>query len=601
MSSISNGRRADAVAAAVGTDVEQEQDYVTRLYERLDALRDITRDRLLTSLRDSGTGHQARTERDTAAAMYGRKVAELDGVETGLYFGRLDMHDNSTIRLGRIGLFVGAEGGEAVDESDEHQPLLIDWRAPAARPFYLATAASPQGVDRRRHIRTRDRARWSASTTRCSTSTRPEPAADHDDLTGESALLAALTASRTGRMRDIVATIQAEQDRIIRADPAGVLVVQGGPGTGKTAVALHRAAYLLYTYRQQLATRGVLIVGPNATFLRYISQVLPSLAETGVLLRTLGDLFPGVRRAAGRAGRSRRDQGPGDDGRGAGRGRSRTASACRTSAIELEVEQRDAACSTGGPGGRPAAGPALRAAAQPGPAGLRPARARRADRPGRRADRHRPVRRRSAGRRRRARRPDAAGRGRPGRHPGRAGGGPGGAGGAGPALADPDPAAAAGRPVRRPDAARRGRARARPTPSGRCCCAPGRRLDPGGRAAARRGGRAARRGRRGGRRRAGGAAAGARGVRRGRAGDRRGLPPAATCEDEDESGGPARHRPARRRRAWPSATTRRRAAHHRERAAADRTWAFGHIIVDEAQELSPMAWRLLMRRRPAGR
>ena len=96
-------------------------------------------------------------------------------------------------------------------------------------------------------------------------------------------------------MQDIVATIQAEQDRIIRSDPSGVLVVQGGPGTGKTAVALHRAAYLLYTYRQQLETRGVLIVGPNATFLRYISQVLPSLAETGVLLCTLGDLFPGVR------------------------------------------------------------------------------------------------------------------------------------------------------------------------------------------------------------------------------------------------------------------------------------------------------------------
>jgi hypothetical protein len=95
-------------------------------------------------------------------------------------------------------------------------------------------------------------------------------------------------------MRDIVATIQAEQDRVIRADLNGVLVVQGGPGTGKTAVALHRAAYLLYTYRQQLTTRGVLIVGPNPTFLHYISQVLPSLAETGVLLGTLGDLFPGV-------------------------------------------------------------------------------------------------------------------------------------------------------------------------------------------------------------------------------------------------------------------------------------------------------------------
>ena len=120
-------------------------------------------------------------------------------------------------------------------------------------------------------------------------------------------------------MRDIVETIQAEQDRIIRADLPGVLVVQGGPGTGKTAVALHRAAYLLYTHRQQLASRGVLLVGPNATFLRYISQVLPALAETGVLLRTPADLFPGVERPADRAGADGGAQGPGGDDRGARR------------------------------------------------------------------------------------------------------------------------------------------------------------------------------------------------------------------------------------------------------------------------------------------
>src|SRR4029450_5169473 len=100
--------------------------------------------------------------------------------------------------------------------------------------------------------------------------------------------------SRTGRMQDIVATIQAEQDRIIRSDLPGVLVAQGGPGTGKTAVAPHRAAYLLYTHRQRLARRGVLVVGPNPTFLRYIEQVLPSLGETDVLLSTVGGLFPGV-------------------------------------------------------------------------------------------------------------------------------------------------------------------------------------------------------------------------------------------------------------------------------------------------------------------
>src|SRR5258708_32885062 len=116
----------------------------------------------------------------------------------------------------------------------------------------------------------------------------------HDALTGESSLQDALNASRTGKMGDIVETIQAEQDLIIRSDLSGVLVVQGGPGTGKTAVALHRAAFLLYTYRRQLERRGVLVVGPNATFLRYIGQGLPSLGETSVLLSTVADLYPGI-------------------------------------------------------------------------------------------------------------------------------------------------------------------------------------------------------------------------------------------------------------------------------------------------------------------
>jgi len=113
-------------------------------------------------------------------------------------------------------------------------------------------------------------------------------------IAGEGALMSALTAHRTGRMRDIVATLQAEQDRVVRAPLAGVLVVQGGPGTGKTAVALHRAAYLLYTHRERIARSGVLVVGPSTVFLRYIEQVLPSLGETGVVLSTPGQLFPGV-------------------------------------------------------------------------------------------------------------------------------------------------------------------------------------------------------------------------------------------------------------------------------------------------------------------
>ena len=271
-------------AATAEADLAAEQDYVTALYGRLDELRATATQRLAQTLRERGTSHQAWSERDTTAGTYARRVAELDGVESGLCFGRLDFANGSREYLGRIGIFA---------DSSAHEPLLIDWRAPAARPFYLATAASPLGVDRRRHIRTRGRTVVDLDDEVLDL--EQAHGATVSDLTSESPLLAALTANRTGQMRDIVATIQAEQDHIIRADLGGVLVVQGGPGTGKTAVALHRAAYLLYTYRQQLATRGVLIVGPNRTFLRYIAHVLPSLAETGVLLQTLGDLFPGVR------------------------------------------------------------------------------------------------------------------------------------------------------------------------------------------------------------------------------------------------------------------------------------------------------------------
>src|SRR5438128_390305 len=184
-------------------------------------------------------------------------------------------------------------------DNDDYDQLLMDWRADAARPFYLATAASPGDVRVRRHIKTRAR-----TVQRLDDEVLDLTAADpskHEGLTGESALLAALTASRTGRMRDIVETIQAEQDRIIRSGLPGVLVVQGGPGTGKTAVALHRAAYLLYTYRRQLEKRGVLVIGPNATFLRYIGQVLPSLGETSVLAGRLGKDPLGGRNLMGRA------------------------------------------------------------------------------------------------------------------------------------------------------------------------------------------------------------------------------------------------------------------------------------------------------------
>ena len=253
------------------------------LYGRLDSNRERASARLATVMRENGGTHQARSERESLTIMYFRQLAQFDAAENGLCFGRLDFDDGQARYIGRIGLR---------DESDDYDPLLMDWRAPAARPFYLATAASRDGVRRRRHIKTRNR-----TVTSLDDEVLDLAAADprqHQGLTGEAALLAAVSASRTGRMSDIVETIQAEQDHIIRSGLPGVLVVQGGPGTGKTAVALHRAAFLLYTHREQLSKRGVLIVGPNATFLRYIGEVLPSLGETGVLMSTVADLYPGL-------------------------------------------------------------------------------------------------------------------------------------------------------------------------------------------------------------------------------------------------------------------------------------------------------------------
>ncbi|MCU1662728.1 MAG: UvrD/REP helicase [Pseudonocardia sp.] len=265
--------------------IEYERQYVAMLYERLDARRADTAQRLHSVLHDETVGTpQALTERDAAAAMYTDRLAALRAAEHGLAFGRLDTDDGERRYVGRLGL---------LDEENEYEPLLMDWRAPAARPFYTATAASPEGIRRRRHLRTRRREVTAVD----------DEVLDLDDatavsqaggLTSEAALLAAVDARRTGRMSDIVATIQAEQDTIIRSKPSGVLVVQGGPGTGKTAVALHRAAYLLYTHRDRLARRGVLVVGPNLTFLSYIGQVLPSLGETSVVLGTVGQLHPGL-------------------------------------------------------------------------------------------------------------------------------------------------------------------------------------------------------------------------------------------------------------------------------------------------------------------
>jgi DNA helicase IV len=265
-------------------EILHEQRYLDLLYKRLDALRAHTEDQLSGVLR-AGTGtQQARTERDTMATAGAGRIAQLDAAEEGLCFGRLDLVEGERRYVGRMGI---------LDEDGDFEPLLLDWRAPAARPFYVATSAAPQGVRRRRNIRTRFRSVVGIDDDVLDLDITAD--GDASGLVGEGALLAALTAGRTGRMRDVVETIQAEQDHAIRSELRGVLVVQGGPGTGKTAVALHRAAYLLYTYRERLAKRGVLIVGPNPTFLRYVSHVLPALGETSAVLATVGEMFPGVR------------------------------------------------------------------------------------------------------------------------------------------------------------------------------------------------------------------------------------------------------------------------------------------------------------------
>ncbi|MFF0792911.1 HelD family protein [Streptomyces spiralis] len=267
--------------------MRQEQEFIDGLYVRVDALRGDTEASVTDALAQGDKPMQARLERDILVAERSGLLAALNAVDGSLCFGRIDLTDGVSHHIGRIGL--------RADDA-ERTPILIDWRADVARPFYLATGHTPMGLRRRRHISTEGRRVTSLhdEILDLGDATRT----GHEDPTGDAVLLAALDSARTGRMGDIVRTIQADQDRIIRAPHRGVLVVEGGPGTGKTAVALHRAAYLLYEHRELLARRAVLIVGPNPAFLGYIGEVLPSLGETGVLLATVGELFPGVRATA---------------------------------------------------------------------------------------------------------------------------------------------------------------------------------------------------------------------------------------------------------------------------------------------------------------
>ncbi|TCO46356.1 DNA helicase IV [Kribbella antiqua] len=264
--------------------VQAEQVHLTTFYAALDAERERTearkRDEQLVGTRNAQALHQ----RDGRIRDLNVRLARLNSAEEGLYFGRLDDVDGEVLHIGRLGL-----------HDDDYEPLLVDWRAPAARPFYIATAVANEGVVRRRHIQTRLRKVVDVQDEQLDLE---HDAADASKpgtgVMGEAVLLKALEARRTGRMESIVQTIQADQDRIIRSELPGILVVQGGPGTGKTAIALHRAAYLLYTHREQLEKRGILVVGPNAAFLRFIGQVLPSLGEDGVRLVTVAELYPGL-------------------------------------------------------------------------------------------------------------------------------------------------------------------------------------------------------------------------------------------------------------------------------------------------------------------
>ncbi|MEL7208478.1 MAG: DNA/RNA helicase domain-containing protein, partial [Actinomycetota bacterium] len=266
------------------SELAAEQAHLDRAYACLEASR-----RSATRLADTvevgrGGTQQARWEREVMYDSIAHRLQGLDVGDASLVFGRIDRdddHGGDTFHIGRI----------AVADEDQ-EPVVVDWRAPVAEPFYRATGRDTMGLRRRRHFAVRGRELLGIE---------DEVFGDAEafigagpELSGRSALVASLESARTGRLGDIVATIQAEQDEIIRSPLPGVLVVQGGPGTGKTVVALHRAAYLLYTHRFPLEGQGVLVVGPNRLFLAYVEQVLPSLGEAGVELVVPADLVSGV-------------------------------------------------------------------------------------------------------------------------------------------------------------------------------------------------------------------------------------------------------------------------------------------------------------------
>ena len=267
-------------------EMDVEQTYVDHAYACLESARDRALE--LTAMVEVGQGgtNQARFEREAIWDSVAARLGQLDMGDAALVFGRIAQE--AAAGAGRF--YIGRVGVWDVDQD----PVVVDWRAPVAEAFYRATGPVPMGLERRRHLVSRGRVVVGIEDELFGD---PERFRDGDGnrLKGEGALIAALETARTGRLGDIIGTIQAEQDDIIRAPLSGVHAVQGGPGTGKTVVALHRAAYLLYTHRFPLEGQGVLVLGPNRLFLAYIEQVLPSLGEAGVQMATLGDVVGGVR------------------------------------------------------------------------------------------------------------------------------------------------------------------------------------------------------------------------------------------------------------------------------------------------------------------
>ena len=283
-------------------DLADEQAYVDNAYECLERSREVAWKLRDLSEADLGGTFQARFERNAFDEALIRRLTDLDLGKAALVFGRIDRFlvddDGETIGDGETEAF---HIGRLAVADEDAEPVVVDWRAPVAEPFYRATGREAMGLARRRHFSVEGRVLLGIEDELFG---EGHLGLGHDEglaesaggagLRGYSTLIASIERGRTGTLGDIVATIQAEQDEIIRSPQSGVLVVQGGPGTGKTVVALHRAAYLLYTHRFPLEDQGVLVIGPNRVFLRYIEQVLPSLGEAGIEPVVMSDLIPGV-------------------------------------------------------------------------------------------------------------------------------------------------------------------------------------------------------------------------------------------------------------------------------------------------------------------